>query len=58
MWDLIVSVPDHCLFFYFLDSTFRKNYIQSYCLRSGVCVCGGGGGVLKYEIGIYLPCIV
>ena len=20
-----------------------------------VCVCGGGGRVLKYEIGIYLP---
>ena len=46
MLGLIVSVPDHCLFFYFLDSTFRQNYFQSYCLRSGVCVCvwGGGGG--------------
>ena len=22
---------------------FRQNYFQSYCLRSRVCVCGGGG---------------
>ena len=25
MWDLIVSVPDHCLSFYFLK-TFTKNF--------------------------------
>ena len=29
MWDLIVSVPDHCLSFYFMNDTFfvkRLNY--------------------------------
>ena len=24
MWDLIVSVPDHCLSFYFVESKFRR----------------------------------
>ena len=28
MWDLIVSVPDHCLSFYFLFSDCRKRFIQ------------------------------
>ena len=28
MWDLIVSVPDHCLSFYFVfDNTFLSLYI-------------------------------
>ena len=27
MWDLIVSVPDHCLSFYYVDST---DYIHTY----------------------------
>ena len=24
MWDLIVSVPDHCLSFYFTEETYEK----------------------------------
>ena len=27
MWDLILSVPDHCLSFYFLYICYIKNYI-------------------------------
>ena len=34
MWDLIVSVPDHCLSFYFTDSDFWKNSINSSQLRN------------------------
>ena len=30
MWDLIVSVPDHCLFFYF--DTEKKNTEATSCL--------------------------
>ena len=41
IWDLIVSVPDHCLSFYFTASAFRKQpsiYVFSYfplVLRAG-----------------------
>ena len=24
MWDLIVSVPDHCLSFYFIENTYKS----------------------------------
>ena len=32
MWDLIVSVPDHCLSFYF--STILKNFCQNICNKT------------------------
>ena len=53
MWDLIVSVPDHCLSFYlkrlFPSSSFwawLKGSTPGCSLGWGVCVCvwGGGGG--------------
>ena len=31
MWDLIVSVPDHCLFFYFTHVLTRPKFI-SFCV--------------------------
>ena len=33
MWDLIVSVPDHCLSFYFALS-FRHSVVLSFCHNS------------------------
>ena len=30
VWDLIVSVPDHCLSFYF-PNTFRQNSVEFLC---------------------------
>ena len=33
MWDLIVSVPDHCLSFYFLLCTAVKKNLDLYVLR-------------------------
>ena len=34
MWDLIVSVPDHCLFFYFADPTNADDAITRRCAAS------------------------
>ena len=40
MWDLIVSVPDHCLSFYFLESWYVASKpvcgLTSYKLKSSV----------------------
>ena len=30
MWDLIVSVPDHCLSFYFIKRGLHIKYIHTY----------------------------
>ena len=34
MWDLIVSVPDHCLSFYFIVSTIHYKTIICYFVTS------------------------
>ena len=34
MWDLIVSVPDHCLFFTFKDVRWLQLFIQTFFLTS------------------------
>ena len=31
IWDLIVSVPDHCLSFYFVDTFYCKTEVNSSC---------------------------
>ena len=36
MWDLIVSVPDHCLSFYFLPGAFI--FIFHTCLKSSILI--------------------
>ena len=42
MWDLLVSVPDHCLSFYFVFSLFfiEIPVSKQYRPRSGTAFCG------------------
>ena len=46
MWDLIVSVPDHCLSFYFVNSP--KLPTWGYLYRSVPMVAGGDQWLPKY----------
>ena len=39
MWDLIVSVPDHCLSFYFLN-IHRGHFVKSPKVWLGACTYG------------------
>ena len=41
MWDLIVSVPDHCLSFY---SDHEWEMLLENSNKKSVCVCSWGGG--------------
>ena len=39
MWDLIVSVPDHCLSFYFPYNLLESGDPYRRCSRGNLCVC-------------------
>ena len=34
MWDLIVSVPDHCLSFYFSLCLYMLKFVYQICVKS------------------------
>ena len=38
MWDLIVSVPDHCLSFYFTKTRFISSIFRLSCISLWYCV--------------------
>ena len=57
MWDLIVSVPDHCLSFYFSESPLYPSEVQIYfndglnCAFSLISVCTVCPDYLSINIG-------
>ena len=60
MWDLIVSIPDHCLSFYFVASPCFEEvcqipsaYASSLLHRQHVCCGKMAGGVSKNILWIY-----
>ena len=55
MWDMIVSVPDHCLSFYFVSSDispnwrFSENVNPNSCLYYMLCACANGSPYLQLQ---------
>ena len=69
MWDLIVSVPDHCLSFYFtsffprsVERSCIMNGAQQICQKVCMCICtleaiqGGTFSIVALKYIAVFPC--